>query len=573
MSAMMSLAKRRASMVVGDFDFTNNGAPLTALPAILTALNATYTRNSAKNVVQNGALVTLSANQFGTSYDPVAGAHGYVPEPAATNLCTNSDGNASTYTVSNVSDGTAVPGFTNGLAFGDNSVQRFAYKKVALTAAATYSVSVFVIMDDGNAPVVGTSTTTGDMRFVIDGFGVSSTALVERLGSSNVYRISASATAPTGGASRDCGVIKYTGQSARTFRVTGIQVETGLRATSYIATTGSTASRSADALTVPLWVNNLLNSVFAGGGAAPTSWTRPFATGSSAPEASGLYAGETAYLQSGTAQRPFLSQDFSAQANTTYTLSMIVESVTGSINAQNALLQNNALAGSVTTYPVCEANPSGGPGGIITTGKLVVHLSVSNASGTVNCRMGLGCSGSTTGTLKFLRPQIEAGSTATAYRPTTSTLESAANANITGFSSAGYTLFADFRSDVLTSATRGLIEVSDNASTNRSGLGVIASGGLTVYSNTGGSSQANFTGGNFATSRGKASGSYKVDSFKAAANGSGLTEDTSGTMPSGAFVLSIGCIFTGSIGFNGFLFRAQLIPQALTQAQINGMTT
>ena len=104
------------------FDFTGGGKPLTALPAILTALNATYTRNSVKNVVQNGALVSLSANQFGTSYDPVAETYGYVPEPAATNLATNSDGNASTYTVSSVTDGTAVPGFTNGLAFGNNSV-------------------------------------------------------------------------------------------------------------------------------------------------------------------------------------------------------------------------------------------------------------------------------------------------------------------------------------------------------------------------------------------------------------------------------------------------------------------
>ena len=45
----------------------------------------------------------------------------------------------------------------------------------------------------------------------------------------------------------------------------------------------------------------------------------------------------------------------------------------------------------------------------------------------------------------LLGRQIEPGSVATAYRPTASTLESAANANITGFSSAGYTLYADVR--------------------------------------------------------------------------------------------------------------------------------
>jgi len=257
MSAMMNLAKLRAAMVVGDFDFRNNGAPLTALPAILTALNATYTRNSVKNVVQNGALVSLAANQFGTSYDPVAGTYGYVPEPAATNLCTNSDGAASTYTCSNTADGTAVTGFTNGIAFGDNSVQRSATKAISVTSGTVYSISFFVLMNDGNAPVVGTTNILGDFSIALN--GVIATTKLERLIGSSVYRVSASITA-SATASHAAGCIKYTGQSARTFRITGIQVETGLRATSYIATTGSTATRAADVLTVPLWINNVKDS-------------------------------------------------------------------------------------------------------------------------------------------------------------------------------------------------------------------------------------------------------------------------------------------------------------------------
>ena len=232
-----------------DFDFTNGGQPLTALPAILTALSATYTRNSLKNVVQNGALVALSANQFGTSYDSVAAQYGYVPEPAATNLATNSDGNAATYTVSNVADGTAVTGFTNGIAFGNNSVQRSATKATSVTSGTVYSVSVFVIMDDGNAPVVGTTNILGDFSITLN--GVIATTKLERVIGSNVYRVSASITA-SATASHPAGITKYTGQSARTFRTTGTQVETGLRATSYIITTAATATRSADVLTVPL---------------------------------------------------------------------------------------------------------------------------------------------------------------------------------------------------------------------------------------------------------------------------------------------------------------------------------
>lgn len=165
---------------------------------------------------------------------------------------------------------------------------------------------------------------------------------------------------------------------------------------------GATTSRP----TIEARVNRLLNSAVTGGGAAPTSWTQPFATGSSAPEASSLYAGETAYVQSGTAQRPFISQDITALANATYQLSMQVESVTGSVQAQLAMLPNSALAGSSFSFPVCEANPSGGATGIITTGKLVATLTISSTSGTVGCRFGLGASGAATGTLKFSRPQV-----------------------------------------------------------------------------------------------------------------------------------------------------------------------
>jgi hypothetical protein len=230
------------------FDFRNK---MTALPPALQAMGATYTRNSEKRVVQDGALVTLAANQFGTSYDPVTGLYGYVPEPAATNLATNSDGAASTYTNrSNVADGSAVPGFTNGIAYGDASLNRFAYKPLSVTSGTVYSVSVFVIMDDGGAPIVGATSTTGDFSIINDSTGTGGVLLTRLIGS-NVYRVSSSRTCGTTG-TRNFGIAKYTTQSARTFRTTGIQVEVGLRATSYIATDDSTKTRAIDVLAVPL---------------------------------------------------------------------------------------------------------------------------------------------------------------------------------------------------------------------------------------------------------------------------------------------------------------------------------
>lgn len=553
------------------FDFTGGGKPLTALPAILTALNATYTRNSTKNVVQNGALVSLSANQFGTSYDPVAAQYGYVPEPAATNLCTNSDGNASTYTVSNVSDGTAVPGFTNGLAFGNNSVQRSATKSISVTSGTAYSISFFVIMDDGNAPVVGTTNSTGDFSITLN--ATIATTKLERLIGSNVYRVSASITAGAT-SSQAAGIIKYTGQSARTFRITGIQVETGLRATSYIATTGSTASRSADVLTVPLWINNVKDSQ----DGSTSNWTRTnctVATSGTSPNGSAQQV-----TASSTASTQFYASALSPAKNL-LTVSVWVKA--GNLATCKVLVRNNTNATDFTTgtltYGTGVITGSGWTATDLGSGWFkCVYKTVTNGDGvsvgdTIRVYVGFVSGTYTSGdNFYFGGAQIEAGSVATTYRPTTSTLESAANANIAGFSSAGYTLAVDTRSDVVLSGLNVGLHVNDGTVNNRA----------MVYQNTtskaislvvsGGSTVATLTMAGRATTRSKFSSSNKADLFLIAADGVAGSNDTAGGMPSTPLFLNIGVDQAGTGQFNGFLFRGQLITQAFTQAQINGLT-
>ena len=552
------------------FDFTGGGKPLTALPAILTALNATYTRNSTKNVVQNGALVSLSANQFGTSYDPVAAQYGYVPEPAATNLCTNSDGNASTYTVSNVSDGTAVPGFTNGLAFGNNSVQRSATKSISVTSGTAYSISFFVIMDDAGAPVVGTTNSTGDFSIALN--AVIATTKLERLIGSNVYRVSASITAGAT-SSQAAGIIKYTGQSARTFRVTGIQVETGLRATSYIATTGSTASRSADALTVPLWINNVKDSQ----DGSTANWTRTnctVTTSGTAPDGTATAQLVTALSTAATT----LINTSTKAPSTTVTHSVYVKS--GNKATCTLILRNTTTATNFTTGTLTFAT------GVITgAGWTATDVGggwfrcVFTQSTGISIGDTLSCYTQTTGgtwnagdTGYFWGAQIEPGSVATAYRPTTSTLESAANANITGFSSAGYTLFVDGRFDVQTSTERGLVSIDDGTANNRAQIRQNASNTVTTAVVSGGVAQASNAEASVGIARYRAAYSVSANSFIRAVNGVAGTADTAGSMPVLPTTLQLGKNHATDY-CNGFIFRAQLITQALTQAQINGLTT
>ena len=218
-----------------------------SLPSVLKA--ATYGRNSSKTVHQDGGVVILGLGQFGTTWDDVNGTYGFETEPIATNLALNSDGAASTYTTSNVTDaGAPIAGFVNSLTIGNNSVQRSATKPIAVTSGTVYMISFYVQMDDGNAPVIGTTNTTGDFSLTLNGAIATTTPLVKKVGASgSLYRISAARTA-SATATHEAGLTKYTGQSTRTGKITGVQVETGNRMTSYIATTGSTASRAADPL-------------------------------------------------------------------------------------------------------------------------------------------------------------------------------------------------------------------------------------------------------------------------------------------------------------------------------------
>lgn len=248
----------------GDYPYVFNFiSPMLALPAALLALTETYTRNSAKNVAQNNALVALTANNFGTSQR--AGLYGYNAEPAATNLLLGSiafDDTGAWPGASNIDvtanarvapDGTTTADLITVPAAGS----AYIYQSVAGSAIA-HNVSFYIAA--GNAPYVYagiyTSTDIGVIINTATGAvtwysGSITEILSERVG--DFFRVSYTFT---GVASivvtipRAC--VSATNLSALeggTCYLWGGQVEVGSAPSSFVQTpVGATALRAADVL-------------------------------------------------------------------------------------------------------------------------------------------------------------------------------------------------------------------------------------------------------------------------------------------------------------------------------------
>lgn len=139
------------------------------------------------------------------------------------NLLTLPDGPASSYpTRSGVTDASSpIGGFANSVQFvsgGDS----WAYKPLSpvLSIGVTAVLSLFIQMDDGLAPAFGSSSGSHDFAVVIQG-SLATPLATFNLGG-GLYRVAASVV--TSGSVNNNGVVKYSTNSARGFRVTGYQL-------------------------------------------------------------------------------------------------------------------------------------------------------------------------------------------------------------------------------------------------------------------------------------------------------------------------------------------------------------
>lgn len=206
---------------------------------------ATYTGS-------DGLLKTAAADQ--PRFDYSTGKRGLLLEPPATNLLPDS-GFASGLSGKVIGGAvTAISGdywagvSNNGIQFAAPAPASYSGVFIpTTTASGSYCLSVFVVMDDGGAPVFGSSiggASANDFCLAHQGAPINPLTYKVQPLVGGVYRVSAAYTAT--GSEAGFGLIKYENANTRGFKVTGYQYEAGPFPTSYIQTGASAVTRPAD---------------------------------------------------------------------------------------------------------------------------------------------------------------------------------------------------------------------------------------------------------------------------------------------------------------------------------------
>ena len=169
-------------------------------------------------------------------------------EPQRSNYILKSDDVLSTYQSQNgdVSDASEpINGFNNSIQIEYDASNSLVYKRdFTPTIGTEYTISLFVQMNDNSEPIHTVDVNSGDFSLINNNSLASASDIkTERLGSTNIYRVSSTRTATS--TNNRFGIIKYSTQSSKGFKVTGFQLEQGYL-TSYIPTQGSIGTRDAE---------------------------------------------------------------------------------------------------------------------------------------------------------------------------------------------------------------------------------------------------------------------------------------------------------------------------------------
>lgn len=281
--------------------------------------------------------------------------------------------------------------------------------------SAAYAAAWFNLNTGTIGTITGTAAPTATITSVGDGwYRCTLTMLFSNAAAADLLIACTNADNTTTG---------YTGDGTSGIFIWGAQLVEGTSARDYLRTETRLNIPRVDyslggcpnILLEPQRTNVLLNTVFSGSGAAPTSWTQG-ATGTSVLTTSNLGAGAQACSQSATSQRPFLTQIFTLLANTTYSYSIYIESIGGALSNEQVLMVGGLPVGATFSYFANGVSVS--QSALAVVGRLSITIVVSSTGGSAGFRCGIGTSSNQTGTLLFSRPQLEVGAYSTSFIPT-----------------------------------------------------------------------------------------------------------------------------------------------------------
>ena len=168
----------------------------------------------------------------------------------------------------------------------------------------------------------------------------------------------------------------------------------------------------------PQRTNTLINSVWAGGGSTPTSWSKQL-TGNTVPVTSIKNPNVTAYNFNGVSTRGFFSQVTAFTINNTYAISIYIESVSIANSIGSILITVNSTG--TTTY--LKNNVLISSASNIEAGNTYTLIFAATATTTSSeTRIGLGTNGAVTGNFTLSMPQMEIGTYQTSFIPTTTAI-------------------------------------------------------------------------------------------------------------------------------------------------------
>ena len=312
--------------------------------------------------------------------------------------------------------------------------------------------------------------------------------------------------------------------------------------------------------------NLALGSALTGGTLYPSNWSVGFNNGSARGPVASTTGAVGAWEQTALNQREFFQQTITLAANSTYTVSVYVEAVTG----------------TTRTLSYCTSLPAGATTGSIfnpsTPGLYTYQVVTAGTAGTCVLRLGIDTSGdmNANATVRFSRIQFELGTFPTSYIPTTtaSATRAADVAYISGLTVTSlHTLYSQITYGETTTPTCRHATLSDGTANERTYLGRASSGVIQGFTTAGG-----VTPTSSAPAGALTSGTYKsavaVGSTTFICSRSGLIGSAvANAPPSGMSRLDIGGQPTGSTLLNGYVRTVILYPYAYTDAALQALTT